>query len=62
MKRTDADTFPSAKAAVLALAEIKAASGSFDRGEINVIDALKAIAAAIQAARRPSEYPRAEAA
>lgn len=42
----------SAKAAVLALAEIKAAVEAFDRGEINVFAALDAVLAA--AADRPA--------
>ena len=45
-----------AKATVLTLAEIKAATDSFDRGEVNAHDTLEAIADAIatwQAAREP---------
>ena len=48
--------FAVAKAAVLTLAEIKAATEAFDRGEINAFDTLEAIAEAVavyQAAREP---------
>lgn len=37
------------KAAVLALAEVKAANEAFDKGEVNVYDTLDAIVAAIEA-------------
>ena len=54
---------PSPAAAILTLAEIKAAVEAFDRGESNVFDALDAIIVAVeaqQAAARPE--PRRDAA
>lgn len=37
--------------AVLVLAEIKAATAAFDRGQVNVFDALDAVALALEALR-----------
>ena len=42
-------TIPLAKNAILALAEIKTAVEAFDRGETNALDALDAIAVAVEA-------------
>ncbi len=42
-------TIPHAKRAILTLAEIKAATEAFDRGDINVFDALDEIRGAIEA-------------
>lgn len=42
---------PLVKAAILTLAEIKAAVEAFDRGESNVFDALDAIVIAIKVSR-----------
>ena len=42
-------TIPLVKAAILTLAEIKAAAEAFDRGESNVFEALDAIVIAIKA-------------
>ncbi|MFM7206337.1 MAG: hypothetical protein ACKO4T_06700 [Planctomycetaceae bacterium] len=50
------DTMAMRKAAIFAVAEIKAATDAFDRGDRNVFDTLDAIVAAIeawQAATRP---------
>lgn len=44
-------TIPFAAAAVLALAEVKAVTAAFDRGELNVFDALEAIVVAVDAQR-----------
>lgn len=52
---------PLAKNAVLVLAEIKAATEAFDRGETNVYDALDAIIVAVEA-YRSTECPHQEAA
>lgn len=52
MKRKKPETNRVAKAAVLALAEIKAATQAFDRGQANVFDALDAIVVVIEAYRR----------
>lgn len=52
---------PLAKNAVLVLAEIKAATEAFDRGETNVHDALDAIIVAVEA-YRSTEHLRQEAA
>lgn len=49
MKKPDA--LESARLAVLAMAEIKAATDAFDRGEVNVHDAVEAVAAAVDACR-----------
>lgn len=43
------NALPIAQSAVLALAEIKAATEAFDQGETNVFDALDAIAVAVAA-------------
>lgn len=61
MKRKNVDTSAAAKAAILALAEIKAAADAFDRGESNVFDALDAVTVAVEA-YRAGEQPRREAA
>jgi hypothetical protein len=45
------DTISAAKAAILTLAEIKAAVEAFDRGETNAFDALDAIVMEVQAYR-----------
>ncbi len=50
-----------AKRAVLAMAEIKAATDAFDRGDTNVFDALDAIRVAVEACAE-SEAGRREAA
>ena len=47
MKKPEA--IPYAKAAVITLAEIKAAVERFDRGDSNVFDALDAIIVAVEA-------------
>jgi len=44
--------------AILTLAEIKAATRSFDRGRVNVFDTLDAIAAALEAYRSAAESRR----
>jgi len=44
-------TIPHAKRAILTLAEIKAATEAFDRGDINVFDALDEIRMAVEAHR-----------
>lgn len=49
MKTKNQNTIPSAKAAILALAEIKAAMQAFDRGETNLFDALDSIIGAVEA-------------
>ena len=49
MKKTDTSSFT--KAAIIAMAEIKAAVETFDRGEANVFDALDAIIVEIEAYR-----------
>lgn len=41
--------------AILTLAEIKAATDAFDRGEANVFDALDAIIAAVEAYRAAAD-------
>ena len=46
-----------AKSAILTMAEIKATTEAFDRGETNVLDALDAIVLAIEA-YRAAERPR----
>jgi hypothetical protein len=51
MKKQKTDFRTAATAAVLVLAEIKAATDAFDRGEINAFDALDAIGVAIDAYR-----------
>lgn len=53
--------FVLAKAAVLTLAEIKAATEAFDRGEANAHDTLEAIAEAV-AEYQAEREPRREAA
>jgi hypothetical protein len=40
--------------AILAMADIKAAVGSFDRGQVNVFDALASIAETCSALERPN--------
>lgn len=45
------ETMRCAKAAILALAKIKAAIEAFDRGEINVVDALDRIMVEAEACR-----------
>lgn len=52
------DLVPLVKAALLALAEIKAATEAFDRGEENVFDALDAIVVAIDAYRAAARVGR----
>lgn len=47
MKMSNA--LPVTKTAILTIAEIKAATDSFDRGESNVFDALEAVATAVEA-------------
>jgi hypothetical protein len=47
-----------AQSAILAMAEIKAATEAFDRGEANVFDALDAVAAAVEARVRPESFQR----
>jgi hypothetical protein len=42
-------TIPHAKRAILTMAEIKAATEAFDRGDINVFDALDEIRIAVEA-------------
>ena len=44
-------TIPHAKRAILTMAEIKAATEAFDRGDINVFDALDEIRLAVEAHR-----------
>jgi hypothetical protein len=44
-------TIPHAKRAILTMAEIKAATEAFDRGDINVFDALDEIRMAVEAHR-----------
>lgn len=51
MKKPKPESLAAAKAAILVLAEIKSASDAFDRGEINVFDALDAIEVALDAHR-----------
>jgi hypothetical protein len=43
------NALPISKSAILAIAEIKAATAAFDRGETNVFDALDVIAVAVVA-------------
>lgn len=57
MKSKKLKAIPVAKTAVLMLAEIKAVTQAFDRGEINVIDALDAIIVAV-GAYQAVEQPR----
>lgn len=45
------NTISAAKTAILTLAEIKAATDAFDRGDINVLDALDAIVMEVEAYR-----------
>jgi hypothetical protein len=45
------NTISAAKTAILTLAEIKAATDAFDRGDINVFDALDEIRMAVEAYR-----------
>lgn len=52
---------PLTTTAILTLAEIKAATEAFDRGETNVFEALDAVVVAIEA-YRAAEQPRREAA
>lgn len=61
MKRKKSETNRAAKAAVLALAEIKAATQAFDRGATNVFDTLDAVFAAVEA-YRTAEQRRVKAA
>ena len=42
-------TIPHAKRAILTMAEIKAVTEAFDRGDINVLDALDEIRMAVEA-------------
>lgn len=49
MKRKDQQTRLFSQAAILALAEIKAATQSFDRGEMNVFEAFENIIVAVEA-------------
>lgn len=51
-------TLPIAKTAILTLAEIKAATQAFDKGETNVFEALDAIEVAIDAYRRAAQSRR----
>lgn len=46
------DATQQARTAILAMAEIKAATDAFERGEVNVHDALDAIAVAVEACRQ----------
>lgn len=57
LKRTP----PSARAAILVLAEIKAAVEAFDRGEKNAFDVLDAVCVAVEAWRAAAR-PRRRAA
>lgn len=52
------DHVPLVKAALLALAEIKAATEAFDRGDDNVFDVLDAIMVAIDAYRSTARVGR----
>lgn len=58
----------SAKSAILAIADVKEAVAAFDRGEVNVFDALDAVLAAagirsgLPRVRRPAARPRRRAA
>ncbi len=45
------NALPLTTTAILAMAEIKAATDAFDRGDSNVIDALKAVVVAVEAFR-----------
>jgi hypothetical protein len=49
-----------ARAAILAVAEIKTATDAFERGDTNVFEALEIILAAVEAYRtqQDSEWPR----
>lgn len=58
MKMKLQSTIPAAKAAVLALAEIKAATQAFDRGETNVFDTLDSISGAVEAYRATTQTRR----
>lgn len=58
MKRNRLDRIAVAKAAVLAVAEIKSATDAFDRGETNVREALDAIEVIIHAYRCAAEPDR----
>lgn len=51
MKKTKRNPIPAAKAAIVALTEIKATTEAFDRGESNVFDTLDAIIVAVEAYR-----------
>lgn len=58
MKTKKQNPIPAAKAAVLALAEIKAATQAFDRGEANVFDAMASIIVAVEAYQAASQARR----
>jgi hypothetical protein len=49
---------PLAKSAMLTMAEIKAATEAFERGETNVFDALDAVVVAIEAYRASERLRR----
>ena len=61
MKRKKPEVISIAKAAILALVEIKSATEAFDRGQTNVYDALDAIIVAVEA-YRSTEHSRQAAA
>ena len=54
-------TIPLAKAAILTLAEIKAAIEAFDRGDTNAFDAMDAILCAVEAYRAALQTRRSAA-
>lgn len=58
MKRKKPEMISIAKAAILALVEIKAVTESFDRGETNAFDALDAIIVAVEAYRLANQSRR----
>lgn len=55
------NTISVAKAAILALAEVKAATEAFDRGESNAFDTMDAITIAVEAYKAATQ-PRRDAA
>lgn len=58
MKTKKQNPIPAAKTAVLTLAEIKAATEAFDRGETNAYDAIDSITVAVDAYRATAETRR----
>lgn len=52
------DAVQSVRIAILAMAEIKAATDAFERGEVNVHEALDAIAVAVEARREAAAEQR----